>query len=440
MITSVFSPGEWTDICPHPDGYAQVTLEQPGVAVAKVNGHEVWRQPVGWGLGLRITVVGRNIIAAHQRQSDGECRVFDGIAHFGRGPAFGQNPVAWDGSTLLIMRSPTSHDTFDFVTGANLTYSNPATSQGFFDPAGGRFWTDDAFTAIPGMTLGFTRGALSLGQSQTALQLRLRYNGEYAVAYDGLAFEPRLVQRDANNWVGCARTDRGALTLFLTPPFVAEQPAPPTPTPVPTPTPEPPNVAVQDVPNYSANLRDIAARNPVAFRNAHGDYENQGRPGFLTEEQANEFIRIAAYELYVLDRRIGLNGKRATHTLSQDALCFRHDDGRESVIDVINGAGGANPSIGWNVVGHYRNAGDGQRWIQPQPVSTSTPNPTPGPAPIPAPTPTPTPMPTLVDLTPILTELQALRQALADHDNNELNRYNNTADLLKLISQQLAQR
>lgn len=166
-------------------------------------------------------------------------------------------------------------------------------------------------------------------------------------------------------------------------------PPPPPPPPINPPSPsEPPNVAVQDVPNYRNFIEAVAAQYPYEWRKAHADYERQGQPGFTTVEEAEAFIRIAAYEINKVDSRIGLNGKRASNTLSQDALCFRHDDGRESVIDVINGAGGSNPTAGWNVVGHYRRAGDGQKWIQPQAVSGGGSMPTPHPTPTPTPTPT----------------------------------------------------
>lgn len=391
--TASFVSGEWTDIVPHPEGYAQVALEQPGVAVAYVNGREVWRQQVGWGLYLRATVIDGRVVAAMQR-ADGVCVTFDGARVTEHGLVFGQNGVAWNGQKLYVLRSSTSSEEIDFYTGAFRPFTHKETSQGFHDPAGGIFWTDDARAAIAGLALGFTRGSLSIGQSPAALQLRLLYAGQYGVAYDGVAYEPRLVQLSAETWVASARTPSGALTLFLTPPFKPElgPPPPPTPPPPPPPDPKEPNVAVQDVPNYASQLRDVAEDNDRAYRNAHGDYECQGRPGCLTEEEANEFIRIAAYELNSkVDKRIGLNGKRATSTLSQDALCFRHDDGRESVIDVIAGAGGSSPSIVWSVVGHYRRAGDGQKWIQPQPVAGAGTNPS-RPDPVPQPPP-PAPKP-----------------------------------------------
>jgi hypothetical protein len=222
-----FVPGEWTDVVLHPDGYAQVALERPGVMVAYINGREVWRIGTGWGLYLRATVINGRVWAAMQR-ADGRLVVTDGVATDDtRGDVFGQNGVAWNGARLYVLRSATTSEEFDYSTGAFRPFTHRETSQGFFDPAGGIFWTDDAFANVPGMTLGFTRGALALGQSQIALQLRLRYNGAYSIAYEGIAYEPRLVQLGPTTWVGSARTPRGALFLTLTPPFPPEIPSEP---------------------------------------------------------------------------------------------------------------------------------------------------------------------------------------------------------------------
>ena len=90
------------------------------------------------------------------------------------------------------------------------------------------------------------------------------------------------------------------------------------------------------------------------------------------------FIKILAFELHRLEPRFGLNGKRGTETLSQDALNYKGigigfdptTNQPITVIDVIAGAGGNDPRPSWQVLNNpaepsHRAAG---KWIQPLPV------------------------------------------------------------------------
>jgi hypothetical protein len=341
---------------------------------------------------------GRVLAAGQGEDEAGTVRtVIDGTI----GPDLGGTPFPFsvlvhgdeNGWTVFIQRTSTSYDEVWLGRDGNrlgqLTHSMPPTSQGFLyvDEDGTPITQDRGRGAIPGLALPSPApgGDVWVGQSMTAATIALFDSDTGQITPLGTpgGQPPHIVESGGTYYV-CSYVDGGAWLSTHRRPFAAVTPPPVEPPPV---DPGEPDMSVQDVPNYADELEAIADANPVAFRNAHGDYDHQGQPGFLTEEQANEFIRIAAYELNKIDGGIGLNGKRATSTLSQDALCYRHADGKESVIDVINGAGGSNPSIGWSVVGHYRTAGDGQRWIQPQRVSGSTP--TPGPTPTPTPTPPP---------------------------------------------------
>lgn len=153
------------------------------------------------------------------------------------------------------------------------------------------------------------------------------------------------------------------------------------------------------VPNAYQTVVDLANKFPREFREAH-----TGGPN------TELWIRLLAYELHTkVDRRFGLNGKRGTDTLSQDAINFKgegvgHDptDGQPvTVIDVIGGAGGANPTPSWQVFNDpVQHKGPG-KWIQPRPVAGYHDNPVQPPPPAPG----PVEPPQFVDLTNAIQKL-----------------------------------
>lgn len=129
--------------------------------------------------------------------------------------------------------------------------------------------------------------------------------------------------------------------------------------------PKEPDVSVRDVPNLMSVIERCKRDFPDAWKNCHR--------ATVSRELAEEFVRRAAHACWLEDRRFGLNGKRGdANTISQDCVCFKHDDGRESVIDFGGGAGGDNPTVQWSIVGHYLPPGPPlQLWIKPEPVSGS---------------------------------------------------------------------
>jgi len=157
------------------------------------------------------------------------------------------------------------------------------------------------------------------------------------------------------------------------------------------------------VPNQKAAVTALADQHPEAWRCAH------------TERAcAHDFIKVlASYLHYEVDPRFGLNGKRGDpNNLSWDAINFcgggpGHDPtGRcpsgLTVIDVIGGAGGPNPTPAWIVFDTLPGPG---AWVKPERVhDTGSPRP-PTPSPSPAPTPQPAPV---IDLSEVLTKLEAL--------------------------------
>lgn len=147
------------------------------------------------------------------------------------------------------------------------------------------------------------------------------------------------------------------------------------------------------IPNFYQTVVDTANRYPSEFKQAH-----TGGPN------TELFIRILAYELHKLDPRWGLNGKRGDYNvISQDAVSwFGQGVGTDpktgksvTVVDVIGGAGGPNPTPTWQVLNDPNKHTGVGGWIKPEPVpGYQTPViPTPAPAPQPSipigPAPTP---------------------------------------------------
>jgi hypothetical protein len=125
-------------------------------------------------------------------------------------------------------------------------------------------------------------------------------------------------------------------------------------------------MAVQDVPNLINVIEQTRRDYPTAWKNCHR--------AELGQALSEEFARRAAYACSLVDPRFGLNGKRGDpNDLSDDCVCFLHDDGRESVIDFGGGAGGDNPTVQWSIVGHYQVPGaPRQLWIKAAPVGGSS--------------------------------------------------------------------
>lgn len=121
------------------------------------------------------------------------------------------------------------------------------------------------------------------------------------------------------------------------------------------------------VPNHFQFVVETANKYPREFREAHTNGPN-----------TELWIKLLAYEMHTkLDPRWGLNGKRGTETLSQDAINWKGEgigfdpadsDRPITVVDVIGAAGGPDPRPSWQVLNDpavHRGPG---RWIKPQPV------------------------------------------------------------------------
>lgn len=120
------------------------------------------------------------------------------------------------------------------------------------------------------------------------------------------------------------------------------------------------------VPNMYNTVVEVANKYPQEFLEAHTG-------GARTEL----WIQLLAFELHKQDPRWGLNGKRGTDVLSQDAVNFKgegvgydpsRNDAPITVVDVIGGAGGPSPKPTWQVFNDptlHRGPG---KWIQPLPV------------------------------------------------------------------------
>lgn len=150
--------------------------------------------------------------------------------------------------------------------------------------------------------------------------------------------------------------------------------------------------------------RDVVARLAAEYPDEWKKAHNPSGGGPETEA----FIRRVAYVLHTtVDARFGLTGKRGNpNDISDDALCYDgesalgdYDPTRNNapvtVIDVIGGAGGPNPTVTWSVVGPAPKAA----WVKPEPVGSGSAGGGPSPTP---------PPPTAPDLRPILDAVKAL--------------------------------
>lgn len=139
------------------------------------------------------------------------------------------------------------------------------------------------------------------------------------------------------------------------------------------------------IPNYQSTVAALAAQYPAEWRAAH-----TGGP------QTEAFIRRLAWELHQRDPRFGLNGKRGNPSdISDDAICFdgvsekgdtdpTRGGAPVTVLDVIGGAGGPNPTPQWGAVGPATPQPHAA-WVRPSPVGGELPMPSPPPVPTPAP-------------------------------------------------------
>lgn len=139
-----------------------------------------------------------------------------------------------------------------------------------------------------------------------------------------------------------------------------------------------------------------------------GEYSVEWREAHTSSPNAEKFIRRLAWVLHsTVDPRFGLNGKRGTSTLSQDAINWIGEGpGNDpatgkavTVIDVIGGAGGPNPTPAWQAFSDLPGPG---AWIKPTAVDGGVSGG--GGTPLPAP---PAPVPA-VDLKPLLAAVAAL--------------------------------
>jgi hypothetical protein len=165
-----------------------------------------------------------------------------------------------------------------------------------------------------------------------------------------------------------------------------------------------------------AACEDVRRDNPTAWRQAHnGNFD----------ETSTRYNDLCVQELRTRGIYAGCNGKRGGDQRSDDVLAFGLSDGRGAqdrsgrfpsmaIIDYIGGAGGPNPSVGWNDVskaapGKFLDPQGLRRVdggvVTPPPVITD---------PVVPPPVVPQPPPPTIDLTPlILASLVDLKAELA---------------------------
>jgi len=116
------------------------------------------------------------------------------------------------------------------------------------------------------------------------------------------------------------------------------------------------------IPNMLAEVERCKRKFPEAWKDAH-----------TGNAHTEDFIRILASDLHLIDARFGLNGKRGDpNDISDDAINYigegpGHDPVTGmpvTVFDVIRGAGGPNPQPSWDAINR---PGPGA-WVKPKPV------------------------------------------------------------------------
>lgn len=387
----------WCDLVKYPDGRVELVFVT-GTTVACA---QRWTVDVGQPLlYLRAAADGNGrVCAIGQGHHDGQAwATIEGGAPFSLGLTAVPFPVLIFGDSLgwvafnQIVEGNAAHGipaAYDVIrihsAGGHVklfTREMAPTSQGFLYVAsnGQPITQDQGRGAIPGLVLPSPASSdvtVWAGQSMAAATIALfdSETGQITSLGTPGGQPPHIVESGGTYFV-CSYVDGGAWLSTHRRPFAAAQPPVEPPPVIP---PKEPNVSVRDVPNLKYVIEQTRNDFPVAWRNCHR--------ADVSRAQAEEFARRAAWACSLEDARFGLNGKRGDpNTISQDCVCFKHDDGRESVIDFGAGAGGDNPTVQWSIVGHYMPPGPPyQLWIKAAPVGSSTPGPTPNPGPTPQP-------------------------------------------------------
>lgn len=129
------------------------------------------------------------------------------------------------------------------------------------------------------------------------------------------------------------------------------------------------------IPNMLTEVEKMKRKFPQAWADAH-----------TGNTHSEDFIRILAAHLHLINAQFGLNGKRGNpDDISDDALNFKgegpgHDPTNGNmpvtVIDVIGAAGSPGAYPTWQVFDNLPGPG---AWVKPMPVVTPVPPPAPAP-------------------------------------------------------------
>lgn len=389
--------GTWCDLARRPKDVAFVRTLRNGEVTcetAEPAPLTIWRRVVPGGELLylsaaadgtgRVGVIGKS-------QTDGHARLLiDGehLIDLGETAAiFGTLLVGHvDGFTAYVLRTSTSYDEIRLTRNGDRLSTTPrtilelsggaqeTTSQGFLQVLNGRPVLQDGPARIQrGLSLPSRAGSVWAGQSRTSATIALydETTGQITPLGTRGGQPPHILDALDGSYYVCSWIEDGPWWERVRRPFAA---VPPPPIDPPVDPPEEPDVSVRDVPNLIHVIARCVRDFPDAWKNCHKAH--------LPRELSEEFARRAGYACSLEDPRFGLNGKRGDpNDLSDDCVCFKHDDGRESVIDFGGGAGGDNPTVQWSIVGHYMPPGPPlQLWIKAEPVG-GTPNPPPPPPP-----------------------------------------------------------
>jgi hypothetical protein len=199
-MSVTYRPGAfYCDVAPF-DGRFLFVYEQGLAVVCEFDLSEVWRTAIPEQLlFLRCAVVNGLLHAIGQAHDSGNALLVNARGVLNLGATFGVQPVAIDGTTAYIVRSPQKYDRINLLNGEtqSLPHGIPGSSQGIRDVVNGEIrWADNTHVGtFGGLVLHdySTRGAVTVGQCDPD-QIAGVVNGQRFTAIPNAAFEPHVVE------------------------------------------------------------------------------------------------------------------------------------------------------------------------------------------------------------------------------------------------------
>lgn len=403
-MSVIFRDGFWGDVFVATDGkLGQVTSDGPKGKTVRcfLEDWLMWTQTVPSPLGFTRCAVHQDVVLSiHGGQDDHAYLVGSGLVR-DLGGCFGAQPVAIDSHYAYVVRNNRLYDRIDLQSGEVASFNSPipGSSQGISDVAedGTLWWADlHRSVVISGHTFTFpnVRGPVTVGQIGPADDCGLAMNGEVRPVIQTNSYEPHVAVYGTRAAV-CARTPNGAayvaLDLKLLGPVVWNEDQPKL-------VPEK-EVSMPVAPNPIQTIRAVFAAHPEI------DAAKDGERGGLVDH----VVRALGGFPWGRKRKT-----RDGHELSDDALCYRLQDNRFEIHDIMIGRNPGDPKVPNEQLATFDYKGtfaDGENGYF-QTVS--------GTSPIPGKPQPPDQPPTApsVDLAPLVARIAALEKLLEEEGQN----------------------